>query len=209
MSKEEHNQGLSRRHFIKGLGGGLVGTAAVGSAMAGARAEGTGPHGSTVRGPDKIEINMTVNSRNVKVKVEPRVTLLDALRDHLGHTGAKRVCNRGQCGACTIIMNGRTVLACSLLALDAEGARIETVEGLAEGDQLHPLQDAFVKHDAFQCGFCTSGFIMSCVSLLKENPSPGMEEIKHGVSGNLCRCGSYPNIFKAVGETAKNMKKGG
>jgi xanthine dehydrogenase YagT iron-sulfur-binding subunit len=137
------------------------------------------------------------------------MTLLDVIRDRLDYTGTKRVCNRGECGACTIILDGKTILACSMFALDADGAEIETVEGLADGDQLHPIQESFVKHDALQCGFCTSGFIVSSKALLNENPSPTMDEIKKGISGNLCRCGTYPNIFKAVDEAAKNMQKGG
>ncbi|RPI01601.1 MAG: (2Fe-2S)-binding protein, partial [Calditrichaeota bacterium] len=117
--------------------------------------------------------------------------------------------NKGQCGACTVILNGRTVLACSMLAIDADGATIETVEGLEVDGQLHPLQQAFVNNDALQCGFCTPGFIMSAVALLRKNPEPSREEIKKGVSGNLCRCGTYPHVFKAVDEAAKTLKKGG
>ena len=143
------------------------------------------------------------------LEVEPRTTLLDALRDQLGFTGSKRVCDRGQCGACTVIMNGETVLACTMLAVDAEGTKIETVEGLADGDKLHPVQESFVQHDAMQCGFCTPGFIMSSMALLRSNANPTWEEIKHGVSGNLCRCGTYPHIFVAVDEAAKKMRKGG
>jgi len=200
------NSGISRRRFIKGVGGGVVSTAAMGAAGAEAAASRLAPK---VIGPDRVAVSFTVNGKLHELKLDPRVSLLDALRDHLSYTGTKRVCNRGQCGACTVILNGRTVLACQMFAFDADGAEIETIEGLAEGDQLHAVQAQFVKHDAIQCGFCTSGFVMSSVALLRENPSPSSEQIRAGVSGNICRCGTYPNIFKAVEEAAKSMKKGG
>ena len=209
MKNKNQKTGISRRNFIKGFGGGIVGTAAVTSSFAKGVGSQAGPHGSTVHGPGKVKISMQVNGKNHSLEVEPRTSLLDAMRDQLGYTGTKRVCNRGECGACTVIMNGKTVLSCSIFAIDADGAKIETVEGLAEDEKLHPLQEAFVKHDALQCGFCTSGFLMSSVALLRKNPSPSRDEIRHGVSGTLCRCGTYPNIFAAVDDAAKTMKRGG
>lgn len=205
MSKKEQKFGISRRKFLKGIGGTGVVTAALGTGITSSAAKSAGPHGAIIRGPGNVEISLKINGKSHKLVVEPRITLLDAIRDHLGYTGTKRVCNRGQCGACTVIMNGRTVLACSMFALDADGATIETIEGLAKGDKLHPVQQAFIDHDAMQCGFCTTGFIMSGVNLLRENNAPTLEEIKAGVSGNLCRCGTYPNIFKAVADAAKKI----
>ncbi len=205
MSEEKIKDGLSRRGFIKGVGGGVVGTAVLTSVKSTSAAEKYGD----VIGPDVAKVSFIVNGESKTITVDPRVTLLDALRDQLSFTGTKRVCNKGQCGACTIIMNGRTVLACSMLAVDAQGANIETIEGLATGEKLHPFQQEFIKNDALQCGFCTPGFIMSSAVLLRNNPSPSMDDIKQAVSGNLCRCGTYPHIFKAVDDAAKAMKKGG
>ncbi len=204
MSEEKQHDGLSRRGFIKGIGGGIVGTAAL-SSVKSARAQAYGK----IVGPDKVDITLVVNGSKRSLKVDPRVTLLDALREQLSFTGTKRVCNKGQCGACTVILDGKTVLACSMLAIDADGSSVETIEGLAKGDTLHPVQEAFVNNDALQCGFCTPGFIMSGVYLLKNNPAPSMDDIKKAVSGNLCRCGTYPHVFKAVEDAALAMKKGG
>lgn len=209
MSKKEKTFDISRRGFLKGLSGGIVGTAAVSSSLTHAAGKSRDISGAIIHGPDKVRISFTINGKKQSLSLEPRVTLLDAIRDHLGLTGAKRACNRGECGACTVILNGKTVLACSMLAIDANGAEIETVEGLAKNDQLHPVQKAFIKHDAMQCGFCTPGFVVTCASFLRENPNPGMGEIKTGVSGNLCRCGTYPNIFAAVEDAATIMRKGG
>ncbi len=208
MSETENKSTISRRSFIKGLGGGIVGTVTVGAAASSSTTE-SGSEGATIRGPAKVQIALTVNGKKHRLEVEPRTTLLDAIRDQLGFTGSKRVCNRGECGACTVILNGSTILACSMLALDADGAKIETVEGLAKGSKLSPVQEAFVKHDAMQCGFCTPGFIVSSTALLRENPQPSLDEIKMGVSGNICRCGTYPHIFAAVAEAAQTMRKGG
>jgi len=205
MSDQQQHDGLSRRGFIKGVSGGIVGAASLSAVKHASAAE---KYGRTV-GPDSASITVTVNGIKKKLKIDPRVTLLDAMRDKLNFTGTKRVCNRGECGACTMIMNGDTVLACSILAIDADGADIQTIEGLADGDNLHPVQQKFIENDALQCGFCTPGFIMSGVALLQKNPDPSMDEIKYAVSGNLCRCGTYPHVFKAIDDAAKAMKKGG
>lgn len=209
MSDKDRKPGLSRRDFIKGMGGGVIGSAALISTISNCTPEKKGPHGSVIRGPEKVEVSFRINGMRHLLQLDPQVTLLDALRNNMDYTGTKQVCNRGECGACTVIIDGKTVLACSIFALDADGAEIETVEGLADGDQLHPVQESFVKHDAMQCGFCTPGFIMSSTALLKQNPTPSMDEIKAGVAGNMCRCGTYPNIFKAVDDAAKKMRKGG
>jgi len=205
MSEDKNHDGLSRRRFMKGIGGGVVGTAVLTSVRRGKAAEKYG----IVIGPEKAKITLTVNGTQKTLEIDPRMTLLDVLRNRLSFTGTKQVCNKGQCGACTVILDGRTVLACSMLAIDADGTSIETIEGLADGDTLHPIQEQFIKNDALQCGFCTPGFIMSGVVLLRHNPSPTMDEIKEAVSGNLCRCGTYPHIFKAIDDAAKAMKKGG
>jgi xanthine dehydrogenase YagT iron-sulfur-binding subunit len=144
----------------------------------------------------------------MNLTVEPRVTLLDALRNHLDLTGAKRVCDRGACGACTVIMNGKTVYSCTVLAIDAQGKKIETIEGLAPAGQLHPISAAFVNNDAQQCGYCTPGFVMACKGFLDEHPNPNMEDLHTGLGGNLCRCGTYMGVKKAVMEAARTMKGG-
>jgi len=141
------------------------------------------------------------------LNVEPRVTLLDALRDRLNYTGAKKVCDRGTCGACTVLMDGKAVYACMVLAVDAQGRNIQTVEGLSQGSELHPVMRAFVEHDAQQCGYCTPGFVVAVKAFLDENPNPTYEQVKDGLGGNLCRCGTYVGIRKAVLEAAKMMRR--
>jgi xanthine dehydrogenase YagT iron-sulfur-binding subunit len=135
------------------------------------------------------------------------LTLLDVLRDELELTGAKRVCDRTTCGACTVIVNGKSVYSCTMLAIEAQGKDIQTVEGLSQGGKLHPLQQAFVDNDAQQCGYCTPGFVMACKAFLDKNPTPSLEQVRKGLGGNLCRCGTYVGITHAVLQTAK--KKGG
>ena len=143
----------------------------------------------------------------MNVMVEPRTTLAEVLRNELHLTGTKIGCNRGACGACTILLDGVAVLSCMTLALDTIGKSIETIEGLAENEEkLHPLQEAFIEHDAYQCGFCTSGMIMSVKDLLDHNSNPQSEEIKNAVSGNICRCGTHPHVFRAVETAAKKLK---
>ena len=150
------------------------------------------------RGPHKTSITLNVNGRNQRVDVEPRRTLLDALRIDLGLTGAKQVCNMGNCGACTVLLDGTAVYSCLTLAVECEGKQITTIEGLSEEGGLHPLQQAFVQHDALQCGFCTPGQVMAAYALLQRNPNPTEAEVIEGMSGNLCRCGSYRSIIEAV-----------
>lgn len=154
---------------------------------------------------EKIPVNLEVNGVKYSVKVEPRVTLLDLLREHLNLTGTKKGCDRGQCGACTVHVNGVRVNSCLSLAVTNEGKKITTIEGLAHGDQLHPMQESFIKHDGFQCGYCTSGQIMSAVALLKEGRTHSREQISEFMSGNICRCGAYSNIVKAI-EEVKNIQ---
>jgi aerobic-type carbon monoxide dehydrogenase small subunit (CoxS/CutS family) len=150
------------------------------------------------RGPGKVPLTLNVNGESLQVLVEPRRTLLSVLREELGLTGAKRGCGRGQCGACTVMMDGETVYACLTLAIECEGHAIRTIEGVTPGNDLHPVQAAFIEHDGYQCGFCTPGQVMSAVSLLEHNPHPTEAEVRAGMSGNVCRCGAYPNIVKSV-----------
>jgi len=151
--------------------------------------------------PATVKVRFELNGKNVELELDPRVTLLDALRDRLGLTGSKKGCDHGQCGACTVLVNGRRINSCLSLAATHEGDRIQTIEGLAQGDQLHPVQSAFVDHDGFQCGYCTPGQICSAVALLAEGHAGSDDEIREWMSGNICRCGAYPNIVAAIRET--------
>ena len=152
---------------------------------------------------DRVLLGMTVNGKAVEVHVDPTWTLLRVLREELRLTGTKKGCGQGDCGVCTVIMNGRAVNSCLVLALQAEGKEIETVEGLGSPERLHPLQASFIKNGAVQCGFCTPGMLMSTVALLKKSPRPNEEEIKRAISGNLCRCTGYVKIVKAIQNVAK------
>ena len=193
-------KGFSRRGFIGGvgLGGGALGTGLLETeAQAQAQARGVGP------GP--VPITLTINGKPMKATVEPRVTLLDAMRHYLDLTGAKRVCDRGTCGACTVLVDGKSVYSCSILAIDAQGRKIETIEGLPVNN---PVSVAFVNNDAQQCGYCTPGFVMASVGFLKEHPSPTEADVKTGLCGNLCRCGTYMGIRKAVVQAGVAMKGG-
>ena len=154
---------------------------------------------------EKIPLNVEVNGTKYSVKVEPRTTLLDLLREQLDLTGTKKGCDRGQCGACTVHVNGVRINSCLSLAVTNEGKKITTIEGLAKGEELHPMQEAFIKHDGFQCGYCTSGQIMSAVALLKEGRAQSREQISEFMSGNICRCGAYSNIVKAIQEVKNNQ----
>lgn len=145
-----------------------------------------------------MPVRLQVNGQAYEVLVEPRRTLLDLLREDLALTGAKKVCDRGQCGACTVLLEGVPVYSCLKLAVDCEGKRVETVEGLAFSNEMHPLQRAFIEHDAFQCGFCTPGQLMSLKALFDRTPHPTTDEIKNAVAGNLCRCGAYSKILRAA-----------
>lgn len=157
------------------------------------------------RGPGKAPLVLTINGRREPLEVEPRRTLLDALRIDLGLTGAKLVCNAGNCGACTVLVDGRAMYSCLLLAVECEGREITTVEGMAEDGKLHPLQEAFVRHDALQCGFCTPGQVMAAYALVSATPRPSEAEIVAGMSGNLCRCGAYRGIVEAVKDYSQSQ----
>jgi len=195
---------LSRRDFLKGAGVAVSGGLLAGDAVGVAAPEMAGQ----VLGPGPVPFKLHINGKSYKVNLEPRVTLLDALRNHLDLTGAKKVCDRGVCGACTVLLDDKPVYACGVLAIEAAGHRITTIEGLSHGDRLHPVMEAFVEHDAQQCGFCTPGFVISCKAFLDRHPNPTPEEIEKGLGGNLCRCGTYVGVRQAVMDAAKAMKGG-
>jgi len=197
MPKKPAKQGpeFSRRGFLRGVGA-ATGAAAMGSIA-------LPQEGRKVLGPGPVAVKLTINGQVRELEIEPRVTLLNALRNHLDLTGAKNICDRGACGGCTVLVDGLAVNACLMLALDAVGRKIETVEGLAPEGKLSPLQQAFCDHDALQCGFCTPGMVMSCKALLDRIPAPTLEDVREGISGNICRCGTYNRIFEAVQAVAK------
>jgi len=159
-----------------------------------------------LRGPGPTDVALRVNGEGVSVRVAPRRTLLDTLRETLGLTGTKKVCDEGTCGACTVLVDGRPVYSCMTLAVTCEGKSVETIEGLARDGELHPIQRAFIDADAFQCGFCTPGQIMSIVALLRENGAPTEQDVRRAVAGNLCRCGAYPNIVSAGVNAGKRKR---
>ena len=157
---------------------------------------------------EPVDVTLSVNSRDYPLRLEPRRTLLDAIRNRADLTGNKRVCDRGTCGACTMIVDGRTVYACSTLAIDVEGKPVRTVDGLAQGDRLHPVQQAFCDVDALMCGFCTPGFIVAATALLERTPNPTSEQIRRGLDGNICRCGTFVRIMEAtVAAAAKGVRR--
>ena len=196
---------VSRRGFLKSAGL-TAATTVLDTASALAHDTQQAVSSSAV-GPDAVPIKLNINGQEHAVRVEPRYTLAETLRDHLNLTGTKVVCDRGSCSACTIWVDGAPQLACMTLAIDAVGRKITTIEGLSKGERLHPVQAAFIKHDALQCGFCTPGMVMSCAALLERNSSPTLADVKHAVSGNLCRCGTYPKVFAATLEVAQNGSK--
>lgn len=201
--RERHERsGVSRRGFITSMGAGVVGTATLG-----ARPAEAAPVPAIAAG-DTVTLALQVNGIARRVAVEPRTTLLEVLRGPLGLTGAKPGCEQGECGACTVLVGGEPRYACMMLALEAEGADVTTVEGLLDGETLGPVQQAFVEKDGFQCGFCTSGQVLAVEGLLRKKKDPTPEEIREGVSGNLCRCGAYAHIFEAASRAAE-LKRGG
>ncbi len=194
--------GVSRRDFMKGIGSGALGTAV----LAPLRGQTIATKKGRVPVYDRKTIALTVNGQKLSLDVEASETLLDALRDKLDLTGAKKVCDRGECGGCTVLLDGVPVYACMTLAVRADGKAVKTVEGLAESGRLTPVQEAFIEKDGYQCGYCTPGFIMTTTALLEKNPSPSLDEIKRALSGNLCRCGNYAKIYQAVDAAAKKTK---
>lgn len=217
---DEETQGrsnvVSRRSFIKGAGAGIAGASVIGGATAvdSEHAAEAAPAGIQSLGPGPTPLTLNINGMNRTVEVEPRTTLVNVLRG-VGHrplppdqalTGAKIGCDRGSCGACTVLVDGKAVYSCMMLAVDAQGRKITTSEGLEKNGKLSAVQEAMVQHDGYQCGYCTPGFVMSMTGLLNAKPNPTLEDVKMAVSGNTCRCGTYPRIFEAALAAAK--KKG-
>jgi xanthine dehydrogenase YagT iron-sulfur-binding subunit len=198
---------IKRRDFLKGMGGGVAGASLAGRLLGKEIAAG-GLGAADMEVEANKVVTFTLNRKKIAVEVEARETLLSVLRDRLRLTGAKRVCNRGECGGCTVLLDGKPVYACLLLAVQADGREVVTVEGLAQGGKLHPVQQAFIDKDAFQCGYCTPGFLMASAALLQKTNSPSPDEIKAALSGNLCRCGNYQTIQAAVAAAAETMRKG-
>src|SRR6476469_2696880 len=202
-SKHDPSDGssVSRRTFLKSTGVASLAATVIAPAETAAQ---TGPD---VVGPGEVPVHLNVNGKVIDLMIEPRVTLLDALRTRADLTGNKRGCDRGACGACTMIVDGRTVYACSTLAIEVQGKQIRTVEGLSTGNTLHPVQQAFCDVDALMCGFCTPGFIMATVALLEKNPRPTEEQVRRGLDGNICRCGTFVRVFEAANK-AKGVMRG-
>ena len=195
--------GFNRRTFITGAAGAAVITPIV------ARAAGTEANARPAQDPAApVSLTLRINGEHKSLNLDARTTLLDALREHVGLTGSKKGCDHGQCGACTVLADGRRVLSCLTLALAAQGQDITTIEGLAEGDKLHPMQQAFIEQDAFQCGYCTPGQIMSAIACVQEGHAASDQDIREYMSGNICRCAAYPNIVAAVKQAAPAIRKG-
>jgi aerobic-type carbon monoxide dehydrogenase small subunit (CoxS/CutS family) len=190
---------LTRRDLLFGVGA----TAAASAALEDCKPPDPPVGGEGAVGPGAVRLTLRVNGREHALAVEPRATLADVLRFDLALTGTKVVCDRGSCSACTVWIDGAPVVSCTTFALDAVGREVTTIEGLARGDALHPVQAAFVEHDAMQCGFCTPGMVMSCAALLARNASPTIDDVRAATSGNLCRCGTYPKVFAATLAAAK------
>ena len=196
--------GVSRRGFMRRAG---IGGSVLGAGLLDKKAPAAPPAEARFIGPGAVPITLKINGKPQTLNLEPRVTLLDALRNHLELTGAKRVCDRATCGACTVILNGKSVYSCTVLAIDAQGKDIQTIEGISSG-KPHPVSEAFVNCDGQQCGYCTPGFVMAAKAFLDHNPNPSYEDVKEGLCGNLCRCGTYVGVRQAVLEAAKDMKRG-
>ncbi len=194
--------GFTRRGFIATIGTGAVAAAAMAQAATADAAQ----DAELPDAADLVRVTLTINGRAHRLLVEPRWSLLYVLRERLGLTGTKLGCERGECGSCTVLVDDKPAYSCMMLAVESEGKAIVTLEGLMHGEDLGPVQRAFVEQDAFQCGYCTPGQIMAVEGLLRANPDPTIDEIRTGVSGNVCRCGAYPHIFKA-GQRAAELRK--
>ena len=201
MPRKKDEPGFSRRSFLKTVGAGGV--------AAGVLARTPGVHAQNLNavGPGPVAVTLNINGQTHRLQIEPRVTLLDALRTRLNLTGVKRVCDRGACGACTMIVDGKTVYSCSTLAIEAQGKKIRTVESFTQGTVLHPVQQALCDHDGLMCGFCTPGFVTAAVALLEKTPNPSPDEARRALDGNICRCGTYVRVLEAALNT-KGVTRG-
>ena len=206
----EERDGVSRRQFLKGVSVSAIGAAALTRAgLPEVRAEDAAGAGIERIAASGGKLELAINGKTASLSCEPRATLLSVLRDRLGITGAKDVCDRGACGACTVLVDGKAVVSCMVLAHDCSGKRIETVEGIGSPEKPHALQSAFARCDALQCGFCTPGMVMSLKGLLDGDKSPSLDAIKGSISGNICRCGTYPRIFQAAQEASRALSGAG
>ena len=196
-SASKPTKGITRRSFIRGAGLSTAGSVLLTSNALAFDYKEQATVGKEF-GPEAITIKMKVNGIVKSLSVEPRTTLASALRDHLELTGTKVVCDRGSCSACTVYVDGKPVNSCMMSAFDVGEKEVTTIEGIAKNGELHPVQQAFIEHDASQCGYCTPGMVMSCVHLVENNANPDLEDVKNATRGNLCRCGTYPHVFKAT-----------
>ena len=197
---KKRKSNFSRRGFLQGVG---ITSGALTTGIRETEAE--AQTGAKITGPGEVPITLQINGKPYRTSVEPRTTLLDTLRHRLDLTAAKRVCDRGTCGACTVIIDNKVMYSCTVLAIDAQGRQIQTLEGLSQNGKPHPVSQAFVNNDAQQCGYCTPGFVMAAKGFLDKHPNPSYEDVKKGLGGNLCRCGTYVGVRKAVLEAAKEM----
>ncbi len=207
MSKGKKSTGLSRRQFISRAGTGAVGSVVLfQNCVSENENEKTGEEQRKFKLMGTNSLSLTVNGKKISTKVNENTTLVELLRDRLDLTGTKVACNSGECGSCSVLLEGEIIYSCHMLALDAEGKSVTTIEGLMDGEKLHPVQEAFVEEDGLQCGFCTPGQVMAAVSLLQKNPSPTKTEVMDGMAGNICRCGAYPKIIDSVLSASNKMK---
>ena len=202
----DETSGVSRRAFLRGSGAAAAVTALTQPLADATENTQAGPK---ILGTGRVPITLTINGQKKPLEVEPRVTLLDALRNHLDLTGAKKVCDRGTCGACTVMLDGKPIYACTMLAAEAQGKEINTAEALVSGGKLDAVPAAFVQHDAQQCGFCTPGFVVAMRAAFDKNPNASPAEIEDALSGNICRCGTYQQMRNAIASLCKNKGKGG
>ena len=196
----------TRRRFIKQVAGTSVAVAIGPNVLTSTSVGQPVPSDTTIATSESVKVNLSINGTKYALDMDPRVTLLDALRERLQLTGSKKGCDHGQCGACTVLVNGRRINSCLTLAVMHEGDEIKTIEGLANGEDLHPMQAAFVQQDGFQCGYCTPGQICSAVALLKENHANNDDEIREWMSGNICRCGAYAGVLAAIKEAKTKVR---
>jgi xanthine dehydrogenase YagT iron-sulfur-binding subunit len=202
-SPDGSRNGFTRRSFLKGVGVTAGGTSVLSSGLL----HGIDTGAPDAVGPEPTLIVLNINGTRQRVSVEPRSTLADVLRDQLGMTGTKVICDRGSCSGCTVWLDGVPVNSCMTFAMDVGDRKITTIEGLGDPHRLHPVQAALVEHDGMQCGYCTPGMVMSCVALLERNPNPSSQDVRQAISGNICRCGTYPKVIEATLAAAK-LRKG-
>lgn len=205
-AKKKKGKTFTRRDFLKGFSGGALGAAVVPRLVSQDLLLLKTKAGDVPLFSEK-KIRLTMNGTPLSITVGVQETLLEVLRNRLNLTGTKKVCNQGECGGCTALVDGSPVYSCHFLAIRADGKKVQTIEGLAEGDKLHPVQEAFIEKDGYQCGFCTPGFILSSAALLNNNLNPGLEDVKEALSGNLCRCGNHTKIYEAVLSAAQEMRR--